>query len=158
MLNLSTTIDTLKVLSHGEKDFNMYTDIVSFFHTLLIRRRSPFDSITFSLYFNNSVLTVPASLLSVDKELLKEKLVRYVKQLKVISRYFAFYECWHANVAEDSLYFHEERLKPVVGRLDTFLHTLSILEESLLSFYLFKLAPNSESFLQDKKIRNSEII
>ena len=90
MLNLSTTIGTLKVPSHGKKDFNVYTDIVSFFHTLLIRRRSPFDSITFSLYFNNSVLTVPASLLSVDKELLKEKLVRYVKQLKVINRYLHF--------------------------------------------------------------------
>lgn len=124
---------------------NVRAKTVSFCH-------SPFDYIPFSHCFNNSVLTVPARLLSVDMELLKEKLVRYVKQLKVISRYFAFYECWHANVVEDSLYFYKGRLEPVVGRLDTFLRTLSILEESLLFFYLFSWLPIVKAFFKIRKL------
>lgn len=38
---------------------------------------------------NNLVLTVPARLLSVDKELLKEKLVRYVKRPRFKCQYWS---------------------------------------------------------------------
>ena len=62
-------------------------------------------------YISNSVLTVPARLLSVDKDLLKEKLVRYVKELRFVCEWCAFYGRWH--VTHDNLiyYFHKWRLK-----------------------------------------------